>query len=419
MKKIIAILLITLIASMALNFTFIKRFNAEKENNKFDSSISIMVYDESVGNYVNSNEIPVGMYLLNEEKTNCVGRGVISNYNSETGTIKYDLEASDECYVYFDPASSLANYIKYLYTGDGVNGLYYHDGTGTYANATLEAGDNSYRYSGTNPNNFVCFGDDCENYDNLYRIIGVFGDKVKLIKADYANSNLLGTNGDYNSTTYSASSYANYKTRGKLSTINTYYWNNSNGTSSTNDWAKSRLNVINLNKNFVNNLDRLYVNMIEDSEWVVSGGALPKLRESGAKIAYDYEIAENCQTCDNTKVIRTTYNAKIGLMYVSDYYYAATPNNWTLVGYNLSSSIKDYQAAINENWLYLGVHEWTISRNSSYNNVGFFIFYTGAVGDNYVYNGDYDAVRPVFFLKSNIKYVKGSGTANDPMHISL
>ena len=31
--------------------------------------------------------------------------------------------------------------------GEGANGLYLHDGVGTYTNAAEEAGDNSYRYS--------------------------------------------------------------------------------------------------------------------------------------------------------------------------------------------------------------------------------------------------------------------------------
>ena len=60
---------------------------------------------------------------------------------------------------------------------------YLHDGEGTYG--SLEAGDNSYRFSGANPNNYVCFGSNEANCleDNLYRIIGVFNNQVKLIKA--------------------------------------------------------------------------------------------------------------------------------------------------------------------------------------------------------------------------------------------
>ena len=34
------------------------------------------------------------------------------------------------------------------YTEDGANGIYLHDGVGTYTNADQEAGDNSYRYAG-------------------------------------------------------------------------------------------------------------------------------------------------------------------------------------------------------------------------------------------------------------------------------
>ena len=121
---------------------------------------------------------------------------------------------------------TLAEYVISQYTGtQGENNIYYHTST-----LTNGAGDNSYRYAGANPNNFVCFGSTtslCPT-DNLYRIIGVFGENyhgvtgkqlVKLIKYDYANSNLLGTDGDYASSETPNPSY--YK--GSLTTINTYY----------------------------------------------------------------------------------------------------------------------------------------------------------------------------------------------------
>ena len=100
---------------------------------------------------------------------------------------------------------TLAEYVISQYTGtQGENGIYYHNST--LANG---AGDNSYRYAGANPNNYVCFGSDtspCPE-DNLYRIIGVFDNQVKLIKANIAKSNLLGTDGTYYSdTTYKWSS---------------------------------------------------------------------------------------------------------------------------------------------------------------------------------------------------------------------
>ena len=113
---------------------------------------------------------------------------------------------------------TLASFIISQYNGvQGTNNIYHHDGT-------LENGinDGSYRYSGASDavNNFVCFGSNevpCPA-DNLYRIIGVFGNQVKLIKYDYANSNLLGTDGTYTSSKQYPG--ANYK--GTFNFVNNY-----------------------------------------------------------------------------------------------------------------------------------------------------------------------------------------------------
>ena len=100
----------------------------------------------------------------------------------------YSLQATTEVY-------TLANCIKSLYISDGVNGIYLHDGQGTYD--SLEAGDNSYRFAGANPNNYMCFGTDitpCPN-DNLYRVIGVFGEYVKLVLSKNLRSYAWSANG--------------------------------------------------------------------------------------------------------------------------------------------------------------------------------------------------------------------------------
>ena len=112
---------------------------------------------------------------------------------------------------------TLTDYVISQYTGThGENGLYYHDSS--LANG---AGDNSYRYAGPSntTNNFVCFGSNAATCptNNLYRIIGVFEDKVKLIKYDYVTSALLGTNGDYKGSDTPDSTY--YK--GSLSKVDT------------------------------------------------------------------------------------------------------------------------------------------------------------------------------------------------------
>ena len=293
---------------------------------------------------------------------------------------------------------NFAEYIANLYTTDGENGLYLHDGNGTYG--AQEAGDNSYRYAGANPNNYVCFGSDEETCpsDNLYRIIGVFGDEVKLIKHEYANSDLLGTDGDYSSSTYSNTSSRYYK--GTKTTINRYYWN-VNGTST---WSESQLNTVNLNTNYLNNIGSTWSSKIANHTWKVGGTTFANVYESPVKTAHTYEVGAS--------TANTTYQAKIGLMYVSDYGYAASPANWsTNMGFLNSATNRD------NNWMFMGLSEWTISRWSGNTGSAFGVYSTGLV--NYSSVDDYNfAVRPSFYLESSVVLTGGTGTASDPYRIS-
>lgn len=301
-------------------------------------------------------------------------------------------------------SSFLTDYVISQYTGtQSNNGLYYHNST--LANG---AGDNSYRYAGANPNNFVCFGSDASPCptDNLYRIIGVIDGKVKLIKYDYATSALLGTAWDYISDYHSPSQP--YK--GNLLLINTYTWNNK---TRKNIWSESILNQTNLNTNFINNIGTTWANKIATTTWKVGGNTYENIIKVVPATAYQNEVGSSASS--------TTYDAKIGLMYVSDYYYSASSSSWTLVGYNERDATKDYRAATSTNWMYMGFNEWTISRYQGISNRAFFLFSTGYVIDEYVYKYDTSGfgVRPVFFLEPSVTYASGTGTSNDPIRINL
>ena len=294
----------------------------------------------------------------------------------------------------------LADYVKSLYTGtQGENSIYYHD-----SSLTNGAGDSSYRYSGANPNNYVCFGSNestCPT-DNLYRIIGVFGNQVKLIKYDYATSALLGTDGDYASTGTPNASY--YK--GSLTTINTYYWNNS---TKKNTWSESLLNKTNLNTNFINNIGTEWANKIATTTWKVGGNTYANISQVVPSVAYQNEIVNpvTTNTTDNAK----EYSAKIGLMYVPDYGYAASSSAWTLTMNNYNST-----TAKNLNWMHMGYYDWTLSRNADDSSYAFLVYYNGSVS-SYSVNDDF-AVRPSFNLESSITYASGSGTQSDPIRIT-
>ena len=257
---------------------------------------------------------------------------------------------------------SIADYVKSQYTGtQGSNGIYYHSST-----LTNGAGDNSYRYAGANPNNYVCFGSTqspCPE-NNLYRIIGVFGDKVKLIK---------------------------------LTSVGNKAWDSNNN----NTWSTSSLNSY-LNNEFINAFDETTKGKIADTTWSVGG--FYSFRQP-AKPVYQNEINSS-----------PSVNNKIGLMYVSDYMYAAPQDKWTLVGYNNDAS-KDYRAAASVNWMYSGTIEWTISRIDDKSYLAFFVDSTGDVnGGNVSYY--VNSVRPVFYLTSSVTYVSGDGTQSSPIRVN-
>ena len=382
-------------------------------NIKPQNMLSIMLESSAgSGNYEIStlNSWPTDGYVFNSELSKCKNGGTLS-WDKTNKRVEFSGNNIDKCYVYFDvdTSMSLAEYVVSQYTGtQGVNGIYYHD-----ANLTNGAGDNSYRYAGANPNNYVCFGSDDATcpHENLYRIIGLIDGKVKLILADGATTDMLGTDEGYVDTyqaaLVSASSY--YKGNGDLTKIGTYKWNKSG----TNTWSTSTTNTRNLNTNYLTYLDSKntkWKTMIDDTTWYVGGMASTNGVESNAKTAYDYEVGAN-------KDATTTVISKIGMMYVSDYYYAASKDYWTLPGYN--SSGNDYSKAVNDNWLYTGLYECTISRRSDSFVSEFAVHGSGSVGDDDVGNSNGLAARPTFNLSSSIKFTSGEGTVVNPIRIQL
>lgn len=292
----------------------------------------------------------------------------------------------------FSREATFAEYVINTYDED--SNLYYHD-----ENLENGAGDNSYRYAGSDPNNYVCFGSDavtCPD-DNLYRIIGVFDEQIKLIKSDYATSDLLGTDGEY-AVVISAANDNYYK--GSLTKISKYYWSNN----LNNEWNQSELNTINLNTNFLNNIGSNWTYFIDESSWNISDVSSASLAESNAYTAYNSEMASIVGFVD----------AFVGLMYASDYYYAADPEYWVLPGHNTVTS-NDYRAATDENWIYMGVDEYVLSINSD-EDMTYHISKNGSM-----FIADLDstlAVRPTFYLLQTTKYASGSGTSSEPYRIS-
>ena len=341
----------------------------------------------------NSYRYAGGDYVLTEAGK-ATGATMMIGYNNSVTTALIDFYCNGtKQYVGYASSCSTSHY--YLIKGDTTQYQTYNEAL----NASVEKG----YLTKDNVKNFVCFGSDATTCptENLYRIIGVFNNHVKLIKYDYAKSSLLGTDGDF-SQEYT-SNYFSGEQGESPSSNSLYYWNNAG----TNTWSASKLNTVNLNTNFTTNIGTAWANKIATTTWKVGGGSWANIGTSVPKTAYQYEVGSSAST--------TTYDAKIGLMYVSDYYYSASPSAWTLVGYN-SDYTKSYASAKGENWLYGGGWDWTISRSSDISYDAFLVSSYGDVYDDGVYNRN--GVRPSFSLLSSTTYVSGSGSMSDPVRIN-
>ena len=376
---------------------------------------------------VTQSSWPTEGYKFNAELSKCENGSTLSWDDTKKAVIMQG-NVSDKCYVYFDiwipsiadyctSGTDLATCVKnFGDQGPSVSNIYIHN-----SSLTNGAGDNSYRYAGANPNNFVCFGSDASPcpIDNLYRIIGVFGENyhgangkqlVKLIKYDYMTTDELGTDGDYSQTYKEWGMDSTYKgTYGDGERIGVYYWNYKATGSATNTWSTSLLNKTNLNTNFINNIGTTWANKIATVTWKVGGNTWANIGTKTSSVAYTNEITNPVTT--NTTDNATTYSAKIGLMYVSDYGFAASPDAWTL-----TMSSYNNTTATNNNWMYMGLYEWTISRGADSSDDAFSVSDDGDVDDYCVGNGI--GVRASFNLESSVSYVSGSGSMSDPIVIN-
>ena len=101
-KKIKTTLFVFIIIGVViLNFTYKNKNEETKTKKGKQNNLAIMIKGDS-GEYVSSNEIPKGNYVLNEEKTICENGGKVVSYNNSTGQIGFSFLGSDRCSLYFD-----------------------------------------------------------------------------------------------------------------------------------------------------------------------------------------------------------------------------------------------------------------------------------------------------------------------------
>ena len=189
--------------------------------------------------------------------------------------------------------------------------------------------------------------------------------------------------------------------KGNILDVDYYMWDNDGGT----DWTTSELNTTNLNTNYWNYLGASWQNLIAETTWYL-GGSRVNNNNNNNTVKGIYEMERNNSNTAN-------YNAKIGLMYLSDFGYASNPNGWT-VAYAASS-----HPYATDNWMFMGLDEWTLTVSLS-------IYYNPFVikvsNDGYVDGDDTNigaSARPVFYLNSNVEYNGGTGLSSDPYTLAV
>ena len=249
--------------------------------------------------------------------------------------------------------------------------------------------DNNIRYVGANPNNYVEFNGE------TWRIIGVFGSNLKLVRDDilteYSFDNKTTAQGI--ETNFGTNDWTNSYLREFL---NDYYYEGKTITChSEASGAKEATNATIICPD-INKINESAKSMIQNTMWNLGGFVY------GTKPVNEIYTKEK-----GTKVHRghaTKSSDYIGLIYPSDYGFAST-------GGSCSQNPFSGTCKIN-NWLYNGVRYWTISPSLSGSGSVFSVSGSGNLYDcsALIRLG----VRPSLYLKSDVKVVGGTGTSSDP-----
>ena len=289
--------------------------------------------------------------------------------------------------------NNMVSYIENLYNTKATeNGLVKDD-----------TDDQNIRYAGSNEvvKNYVSFDGD------VWRIIGIVDGKVKLVKNDSIG-------------TYSWDSSASDMNDGYGYNI----WETKDGKTKGDGTTKADLNIL-LNDGFYGGAypSQCYGgrnNTIKECPTATINSTLKSMVDENAvwylgghnsldiqpKNMYEYERGTKVYS-GHTDIAKTEWTGPVGLIYPSDYGYAADRTQCTEKLYYY-----DNATCTENNWLYKNSNYRIMSPYSSNSSSVFNVSGSGHVHSNYAYNAY--GVWPAIYLKSNILIENGDGSSSNP-----
>ena len=313
--------------------------------------------------------------------------------------------------------------------GSGDSGVYKvtHDAiaSGNSATGSEIPAVTDYRYYGPNPNNYICLdmegGSTCPD-KHLYRIIGsIYEEKentnrIKVIKATpLTDGTTKGFSWDCTSSgsysniwaTITSGNYSNSLTSGSqlMKLLNSGAWWNGTSGSYYNRYGDGGFTATNVN--FTNyKLSDKAKSYITTSRYYLGGYSTTY--EVMTNQFYTYE--RGTARFDTDRPLY--WDGYVGLMYPSDYGYAA--GNSCVTG----TDPNNYDGGCkNKDWLWVTTSaEWLMSPISDDSGYVFGVYATGHVGNFTSVLAH--AVRPVFYLSSSASITDGEGTPASPYILS-
>ena len=269
--------------------------------------------------------------------------------------------------------------------------------------------DENIRYYGSNPNNYVSFNNE------LWRIIGVFGNNVKLIRSEKIgnlswDSSASSVNNGWGVNEWSQSALKNY--------LNTMYYD---GTSVTcyNGQNKKEVTCP------ANTIDETSKSLIDYHTWNTGAPNNNELYNSTTNTLDTVEfykaergttngkICSSGNNCNDTVTRTTEWEGYIALPYVTDWAYASSEDDCN-TKIDRSSPYK----CKNNNWMQRSTGAWYLSPFAGpvYAFNVWYVFGDGFTGGRSAANPL--SAFPTIYLKSNILIESGKGTSSNPYILS-
>ena len=283
-----------------------------------------------------------------------------------------------------------------------ISNLYDYNGDGLKKDNTS---DENIRYYGSNPDNYVSFNNE------LWRIIGVFGNNVKLVRSEKLgelswDSSASSVNNGRGVNEWSQSDLKNY--------LNKMYYGGTSVTCYNGKYDQTTTCP-------TGTIDETSNGLIDYHTWNTGAPNYNTLYDSTTS-SYDTvafyraergnvngKICTSGNWCNDTVTRTTTWTGYVGLPYVTDWAYASSEDDC-----NTKIDQSSTHKCKNNNWMQRGSDTWYLSPFAIPDDAGN-VWVVG--GDEGVSCNGAAFPLPVFptiYLKSNILIESGKGTSSDP-----